>query len=134
MHKNQQVECSRLQRRLDDLKRKKVTIKSDWSELTKNPVKLVFSLKHEGNEWMNSNTYLGWMRLVPFIESLEWVYLLGATNIVGDVWTQQGEWSEFGGIHLTFRDEGQWSNHLKLQKHYKKREKNVAIDDLQPCF
>ena len=65
---------------------------------------------------MNTRTYLDWMRLGPFIESLEWVYLLGATSIMGGVWTQQEEWSEFWGIHPTIRDVGQWVNHLRLQK------------------
>jgi len=46
---------------LDDLKRKKVTIKGDWDELAKDPltVKSVFSLEHKGSEWMNSSMYLG---------------------------------------------------------------------------
>ena len=45
-------------------------------------VKLIFSLEHKDSEWVNSRTYLGWMRLGPFIESLEWVYLLEAIDIV----------------------------------------------------
>lgn len=40
---------------MDDLKRRKETIKGDWDELAKNPpmVKLVFSLGLKFNEWMN---------------------------------------------------------------------------------
>ena len=55
MHGNQYIECSGLSRRLDDLKRKKVTIKGDQGELAKDPpmIKLVFSLEHR-NECMNS--------------------------------------------------------------------------------
>ena len=34
---------------------------------------------------MNSCVYLGLMRFGPFIENLEWVYLLGVTIIVKDV-------------------------------------------------
>ena len=51
-HENQKVECFRLSRRLDDLRRKKVTIEGDWSELAKDPliVKAVFSLEHSSSE------------------------------------------------------------------------------------
>ena len=53
---------------MDDLKRKKVTIKSDWGEPTKDHpmVKSVFSLEHKSSGWMNSRTYLGWMGLGPY--------------------------------------------------------------------
>ena len=53
---------------------------------------------------------LVWWGLVPFIESLEWVYLLGATNIMGDVWTLWGEWIEFQGIHTTSKNSELWCN------------------------
>ena len=38
------------------------------------------------SRWIVERTLVG-RNLVFFIESFEWVYLLGATNIVGDVWT-----------------------------------------------
>lgn len=50
---------------------KKETIKGDWCEPAKNPptVKSVFSLEYKDGELVSSRTYLGWMRLDPFIES-----------------------------------------------------------------
>ena len=89
MLENQQVECFELPRRLDDLERKKEVIEGDQSEPAKDlpMVKSIFSLEHKCSEWMNSSMYLDQLRLGPFIESSKWVYLLGATNIVGDVWT-----------------------------------------------
>ena len=56
---------------MDDLKRKKETIKGDWGEPAKDPltVKLDFSLELKYSEWMNSRTYLDWMKLGPLIES-----------------------------------------------------------------
>ena len=70
--------------------KKNVTIEDDWGEPAKGPpmVKSDFSLGVKYSEWVNRNAYL-WFDKVGsfFIESLEWVYLLGAINIVGDVWT-----------------------------------------------
>ena len=50
-----------------------MTVKGDRSEPAKDSptIKLAFSLEQNSSEWMNSKTYLGWMRLDPFIESLE---------------------------------------------------------------
>ena len=70
--------------------KKNVTIEDGQGEPAKGPpmVKLDFSLGVKYSEWVNRNAYL-WFDKVGsfFIESLEWVYLLGAINIVGDVWT-----------------------------------------------
>ena len=56
------------------------------------------------SRWIVERTFVG-RNLVFFIESFEWVYLLGATNIVGDVWTLWEKGSEFQGIHPMFWDE-----------------------------
>ena len=68
MLENQQAECFKLQRWLDDLKRKKTTIESDWSELTKDlpMVKSVFSIGLKYSKWMNNRIYLGLVRLSHF--------------------------------------------------------------------
>lgn len=89
MHENQWTECLGLQWRFDDLKRKKKIVKDDRGEPTKDlsTVKSVFFLEHKDNKWVNSRTYLDWVRLSSFIESWEWVYFLGTTDIVGDMWT-----------------------------------------------
>ena len=64
MLENQQVEYSELQWRLDDLKRKKETIKGDQGDpLT---VKSDFFLELKYSEWMNNRTYLSLVRLGPF--------------------------------------------------------------------
>ena len=51
--------------------REKETIKGDRYESAKDPptIKSVFSLEHKDGGFVNSRTYLGWMRLDPFIES-----------------------------------------------------------------
>ena len=51
--------------------REKGTVKGDRYELAKNPlmVKSVFSLEYKDGGFVNSKTYLRWMRLDPFIES-----------------------------------------------------------------
>ena len=56
MHENQQVECSGLPQWLDDLKRKKETVKGDRGVSAKNTlmVKLVFFLEYKDSEWINS--------------------------------------------------------------------------------
>ena len=54
---------------MNNLKRKKETIEGDWGKPAKDPstIKLVFFfLELKYNEWMNSITYLGLVRLDPF--------------------------------------------------------------------
>ena len=40
-------------------------------------VKSVFSLEHKCSEWINSNTYPGWMRLGLFYREFEVSLLVG---------------------------------------------------------
>ena len=53
---------------MDELKRKKKTIKGDRGEQAKDPstVKSNFSLRLKYSEWMNGGTYLDLVRLGPF--------------------------------------------------------------------
>ena len=68
MHKNQSAECSGLQWWLNGLKK---NIKGGQCELAKDPpmFKSIFSLEHKDGELVNSRTYLGLLRLDPFIET-----------------------------------------------------------------
>ena len=58
---------------MDDLKIKREIIKDDWGEPAKDfpTIKSFISLDLKYSEWMNSKTYLGWMRHSPFIENFE---------------------------------------------------------------
>ena len=71
MYENQQVECSGLPQWLDDLKRKKETVKGDRGVSAKNAlmVKSIFSLEYKDSEWINSKNVLlldNWMRFGVF--------------------------------------------------------------------
>ena len=52
-------------------KEEKMTVKDDRCEPAKDTptVKFVFSLEHKDDELVSNRTYLGWMRLDPFIVS-----------------------------------------------------------------
>ena len=57
---------------LDDLKRKRKTVKGDRCKSAKDSstVKSIFSVEHKDDDFMNNGTYLGWMWPDPFYREL----------------------------------------------------------------
>ena len=60
-------------RRLDDLKRKKNTIKGNWGDLAKDSptIKLVFLIRLKYSKWIKNRIYLGLVRLNHFYKKFE---------------------------------------------------------------